>query len=104
MIIGVPTEIKNNESRVSITPAGVFELTKAQHQIYIQSNAGLASGFTNDDYKAAGGYILDTIEAVYEIAEMIVKVKEPIEEEYKLVKPNQILFTYFHFASSKALT
>lgn len=104
MIIGVPTEIKNNESRVSITPAGVFELTKAQHQVHIQSNAGLASGFTNDDYEAAGGQILETIEAVYEIAEMIVKVKEPIQEEYKLVKPNQVLFTYFHFASSKALT
>lgn len=104
MIIGVPTEIKNNESRVSITPAGVFELIKAQHQVYIQSDAGLASGFTNDDYINAGGQILDTIEAVYEIAEMIVKVKEPIQEEYKLVKPNQVLFTYFHFASSKTLT
>lgn len=104
MIIGVPTEIKNNESRVSITPAGVFELTKAKHQVYVQSNAGLASGFTNNDYDTAGAQILETIEAVYDIAEMIVKVKEPIQEEYNLVKPNQILFTYFHFASSQALT
>ena len=104
MIIGVPTEIKNNESRVSITPAGVFELTKANHQVYVQSNAGLASGFTNTGYEDAGAKILDSIEAVYDVAEMIVKVKEPIEEEYKLVKPNQVVFTYFHFASSQALT
>ena len=104
MIIGVPTEIKNNESRVSITPAGVFELTKAQHQVYVQSNAGLASGFNNTDYEAAGAQILETIEEVYDIAEMIVKVKEPIEREYTLVKEGQILFTYFHFASSQPLT
>jgi len=104
MIIGVPTEIKNNESRVSITPAGVFELTKAKHMVYVQSNAGLASGFTNNDYKNAGAQILDSIEAVYEVAEMIVKVKEPIEKEYDLVKPHQIVFTYFHFASSQPLT
>ncbi len=104
MIIGVPTEIKNNESRVSITPAGVFELTKANHQVYVQSNAGLSSGFTNQAYEDAGAQILDSIEAVYEIAEMIVKVKEPIEKEYDLVKPNQIVFTYFHFASSQPLT
>ncbi len=104
MIIGVPTEIKNNESRVSITPAGVFELTKAKHRVYVQSNAGLASGFTNNDYKNAGAQILDSIESVYDIAEMIVKVKEPIEQEYNLVKANQIVFTYFHFASSQPLT
>ena len=104
MIIGVPTEIKNNESRVSITPAGVFELRKAQHQVYVQSNAGLASGFTNTDYETAGAQILETIEKVYDIAEMIVKVKEPIEQEYSLVKEGQILFTYFHFASSQPLT
>lgn len=104
MIIGVPTEIKNNESRVSVTPAGVFELTKSDHQVYVQSNAGLASGFTNDDYENAGAKILDSIEAVYDIAEMIVKVKEPIEKEYDLVKADQIVFTYFHFASSQPLT
>ncbi|MBS3737620.1 alanine dehydrogenase [Mesohalobacter halotolerans] len=104
MIIGVPTEIKNNESRVSITPAGAFELAKSDHKVYVQSNAGLASGFTNNDYKNAGAQILESIEAIYDIAEMIVKVKEPIEKEYELVKPNQIVFTYFHFASSQALT
>jgi len=104
MIIGVPAEIKNNESRVSITPAGAFELTKANHKVYVQSNAGLASGFTNETYQDVGANILDTIEEVYDIAEMIVKVKEPIEKEYNLVKEGQILFTYFHFASSQALT
>jgi alanine dehydrogenase len=104
MIIGVPTEIKNNESRVSITPAGVFELTKSNHQVYVQSNAGLASGFIDEYYEEAGAKILATIEEVYNIAEMIVKVKEPIEKEYDLIKPNQLLFTYFHFASSQPLT
>lgn len=104
MIIGVPTEIKNNESRVSVTPAGVFELTKAKHEVYVQSNAGLASGFTNEMYQQAGATVLKTIEEIYEIAEMIVKVKEPIEHEYSLVKEGQILFTYFHFASSQPLT
>lgn len=104
MIIGVPIEIKNNESRVSITPAGVFELTKAKHEIYVQSDAGLASGFTNTMYLEAGASVLDTIEEVYSIAEMIVKVKEPIEKEYSLIKEGQIVFTYFHFASSQPLT
>jgi len=104
MIIGIPTEIKNNESRVSLTPAGVFELSKVQHQVYVQSDAGLASGFTDKMYQEAGATVLETIEEVYDIAEMIVKVKEPIEKEYSLVKEGQILFTYFHFASSQPLT
>ncbi len=104
MKIGVPIEIKNNESRVAITPAGVFELTKSNHEVFVQSDAGLASGFLNKDYQEAGAKILDTIEEVYAIAEMIVKVKEPIEKEYTLIKENQIVFTYFHFASSQKLT
>ena len=104
MIIGIPKEIKNNESRVGMTPAGVFELTKRNHTVYIQSKAGFGSGFFDNDYKEVGAIILDTIEEIYAISEMIVKVKEPIEVEYKLVKPKQIVFTYFHFASSKALT
>ena len=104
MIIGIPKEIKNNESRVGMTPAGVFELTKRNHKVYIQSKAGFGSVFFDNDYKEVGAIILDTIEEIYAISEMIVKVKEPIEVEYKLVKPNQIVFTYFHFASSKALT
>ena len=104
MIIGVPKEIKNNENRVGLTPGGVFELTKCGHTVYVQKTAGEHSGFTDAIYEDAGAAILDTIEEVYAIAEMIVKVKEPIEPEYDLVKENQIVFTYFHFASSEALT
>ena len=104
MIIGVPKEIKSNESRVSMTPAGVYELVKQGHTLFIQSMAGEGSGFPDSDYLQAGGKILDSIEEVYDLAEMIVKVKEPIQEEYHLVKENQIVFTYFHFASSSELT
>ncbi len=104
MIIGVPKEIKNNESRVGMTPAGVFELTKNNHKVYVQSDAGFGSGFFNDDYIEAGALILETIEEVYAISDMIVKVKEPIEPEYALIKPDQVIFTYFHFASSETLT
>lgn len=104
MIIGVPKEIKNNESRVGMTPAGIFELIKNGHTVYVQSGAGEGSGFFNTDYQKAGATILDTIGQVYAISEMIVKVKEPIEEEYHLVQEGQIVFTYFHFASSQTLT
>src|SRR2546428_7273587 len=104
MIVGLPKEIKNNENRVALTPGGVAELVKHGHTVYVQATAGEGSGFTDAEYKSAGGTILPTIEEVYGIAEMIVKVKEPIESEYKLVKPNQLLFTYFHFASHKPLT
>ena len=104
MVVGIPAEIKNNENRVSMTPAGISELVHHQHTVYVQHNAGLGSGFTDEMYEAAGAKILPTIEDVYAIADMIVKVKEPIESEYNLVKEGQILFTYFHFASSKELT
>ena len=104
MIIGVPKEIKNNENRVGLTPAGVVEFTKNKHVVYIQKNAGVNSGFSNEAYLEAGAQILESIEEVYAIAEMIIKVKEPIEPEYTLIKPNQIVFTYFHFASSEPLT
>jgi alanine dehydrogenase len=104
MIIGVPKEIKNNENRVALTPAGVKELIKRGHQVYVQQSAGLGSGFSDDDYSNAGASILPSIEATYQIAEMIMKVKEPIESEYSLIKPNQLLFTYFHFASYEPLT
>lgn len=104
MIIGVPKEIKNNENRVAVTPSGALELTKRGHEVYIQSTAGIGSGFTDEDYVAAGAHILDTIEATYEKAEMIIKVKEPIEPEYKLCKKDQLIFTYFHFASYEPLT
>ena len=104
MIIGVPKEIKNNENRVALTPAGVQELTKFSHKVYVQSTAGEGSGLLDEEYVAAGAEILPTIEEVYGIADMIMKVKEPIEQEYKLVKEDQLIFTYFHFASSQPLT
>jgi len=104
MIIGVPKEIKNNENRVAVTPAGVKELTKHGHQVFVQSTAGEGSGFADEDYKGAGAHILATIEETYAKAEMIIKVKEPIESEYKLIKKDQLLFTYFHFASYEPLT
>lgn len=87
-----------------MTPAGVFELVKHNHKVYVQSNAGDGSGFFNQDYQQAGAIILDTIGQVYAISDMIVKVKEPIEEEYDLIQKGQIVFTYFHFASSEVLT
>ncbi|MCW3785464.1 alanine dehydrogenase [Plebeiibacterium sediminum] len=104
MIIGVPKEIKPAENRVGMTPSGVLEMTKAGHTVYVQSGAGLSTDFYDEDYEKAGAKILPTIEDVYAIAEMIVKVKEPIEPEYKLIKENQLLFTYFHFASCEPLT
>lgn len=104
MIIGVPKEIKNNENRVGMTPSGVQEMTKHGHVVYVQASAGVNSGFCDEAYIAAGAKILPTIEDVYATAEMIVKVKEPIASEYKLVRKEQLLFTYFHFASSEPLT
>lgn len=104
MIIGVPKEIKNNEYRVGLTPAGVLEFAKRGHEVFIQTGAGVGSGFSDDQYVEAGAQILPGIKEVYAKAEMIVKVKEPIAEEYGLVKKDQLLFTYFHFASSQVLT
>jgi len=104
MIIGVPKEIKNNENRVAVTPAGVSEFVRHGHTVYVQDTAGEGSGFSNEEYVEAGAQLLPTIEEVYAIADMIVKVKEPIESEYKLIKKDQLLFTYFHFASHQPLT
>jgi alanine dehydrogenase len=104
MIIGVPKEIKNNENRVGLTPAGVSAFVKAGHKVFVQATAGLGSGFSDDEYKAAGATLLKTIADVYKKAEMIVKVKEPIKEEYALIREGQLLFTYFHFASYEPLT
>jgi alanine dehydrogenase len=104
MIIGVPKEIKNNENRVAVTPAGVSEFVKNGHTVYVQATAGLGSGFSDEEYIGAGAKMLPTIEETYAIADMIVKVKEPIESEYKLIKKGQLLFTYFHFASYEPLT
>ena len=104
MKVGIPKEIKNNENRVGMTPAGVAELARRGHEVSVQHTAGEGSGFSDDEYVAAGARILPTIEAVYRECDMIVKVKEPIELEYELVRPGQLLFTYFHFACEKELT
>ncbi len=104
MIIGVPKEIKNNENRVGMTPAGVAELVKRGHTVLIQATAGSNSGFTDEAYQAVGAHIVPTIEEVYARAEMIVKVKEPIHPEYPLIRPGQVVFTYFHFAADRELT
>ena len=104
MIVGIPKEIKNNENRVSLTPAGAHELVQRGHTVYIQHTAGINSGFSDEEYEKVGARILPTIEDVYAIAEMIIKVKEPIECEYNLVRKGQLVFTYFHFACDKELT
>lgn len=104
MIIGIPKEIKNNENRVALTPAGAKELVKRGHTAYIQHTAGENSGFPDSAYVEAGAQILPSISDVYQTAEMIVKVKEPIASEYSLVRKGQLVFTYFHFASDEKLT
>ncbi len=104
MKIGIPKEIKNNENRVGATPAGVKELVRHGHEVYVQHTAGEGSGFPDEEYKAAGAEILPTIEDVYAEADMIIKVKEPIKPEYKLIRKDQVIFTYFHFACELELT
>ncbi|MBR2233555.1 MAG: alanine dehydrogenase [Prevotella sp.] len=104
MKVGIPKEIKNNESRVGMTPAGVSELVRHGHEVSVQHTAGEGSGFADEEYVKAGARILPTIEAVYRECDMIVKVKEPIEPEYELVRAGQLLFTYFHFACERELT
>jgi alanine dehydrogenase len=104
MIVGIPKEIKINENRVAMTPAGVAEFKKRGHVVYVQTKAGVSSGFSDKAYEDAGAVLLPTIEAVYEASDMIIKVKEPIASEYPLIKKDQLLFTYFHFASCEPLT
>jgi alanine dehydrogenase len=104
MIIGVPKEIKNNENRVALTPAGTQELVKRGHTVQVQKTAGNGSGFLDEDYQKAGATLIDNAAEIFRNAEMIMKVKEPIEQEYKLIKKDQLVFTYFHFASYEPLT
>ena len=104
MIIGVPKEIKANENRVAITPAGVEAFVKAGHKVFIEKTAGLGSSITDEEYMAAGAVMLDTPKEVYEKADMIIKVKEPLPAEYDLMKENQIIFTYLHLAPEPELT
>jgi alanine dehydrogenase len=104
MKVGIPKEIKNNENRVGMTPMGVAELMKHGHEVFVQHTAGEGSGFSDEDYQAVGAQIVPSIEDVYAQADMIVKVKEPIEPEYALVRKGQVVFTYFHFACEEELT
>ena len=104
MKIGIPKEIKNNENRVGMTPDGVAELVKHGHEVFVQHTAGEGSGFADAAYEKVGAKILPTIEAVYDVAEMIIKVKEPIQPEYPLLKHGQLVFTYFHLACDLELT
>ena len=104
MRIGIPKEIKNNENRVGMTPAGVAEFVRHGHDVFVQHTAGEGSGFPDGDYQRVGATILPSIEDVYAEADMIVKVKEPIDPEYPLVRPGQLIFTYFHFACDRDLT
>ena len=104
MRIGVPKEIKQGESRVGMTPAGVAELIKHGHKVFVQHTAGEGSGFPDAAYEHVGAEILPTIEDVYIQSEMIIKVKEPIEPEYALIRKDQLVYTYFHFASDRPLT
>ena len=104
MLIGIPKEIKNNEYRVGLLPVGVELLVKAGHTVLIQTNAGIGSGIADDDYATVGAKIVNTPEDVFSKAELIIKIKEPQPEEYDLLRDNQIVFTFFHFAASRELT
>jgi alanine dehydrogenase len=104
MTIGIPKEIKNNENRVALTPAGTQELVKRGHTVFIQSSAGSGSGFSDDEYIKAGAQMIQDPAEIYSHVEMIIKVKEPVEQEYKLIRKDQLVFTYFHFASHEPLT
>lgn len=104
MIIGCPREIKAQESRVAMLPSAAYQLTRRNHTMLIEAGAGAGAGYSDDEYRAAGAEIVPTHEGVFERAEMIVKVKEPLPSEYDLLRPGQILFTYLHLAANKALT
>jgi len=104
MKIGIPKEIKNNENRVSLTPGGTQTLTQHGHKVYVETQAGVNSGFSDESYIKAGAQILLKAKDVFDTAEMIIKVKEPISVEYDLIRPNQLVFTYFHLAADRELT
>lgn len=104
MKIGCPTEVKNNENRVGLTPNAVHAYVAAGHEIFMQKDAGMGSGLTDEEYVAAGATILPTADDVWATVDMIIKVKEPIAEEYHRMREGQLLYTYFHFAADKELT
>jgi len=104
MVVGIPSEIKQNEYRVALTPAGAEALTRAGHDVLVQTGAGRESGFTDDFYAGVGVQVVDTAAEVWERAGMIMKVKEPVACEWPLIRDGQIVFAYFHFAASEELT
>src|SRR5690606_15878366 len=104
MIIGIPKEIKNSENRVALTASGVFELKQYGHHVLVEQGAGKGSGISDAEYESAGAELVTQAEDIWAQAAMIVKVKEPIEQELHLARPGQIIFTYFHFASNSVLT
>lgn len=104
MIIGVPKEIKPQENRVALQPGGALQLIKHGHTVLVEKGAGLGSGFTDDLYADAGAEVLSDVDSLWQRAEMIMKVKEPIAVEYPRMREGQVIFTYFHFAADEALT
>ncbi len=104
MKVGIPREVKNHEYRVAITPAGVHELTRSGHEVLVEAGAGLGSSILDEEFRAAGARILDSADDVWGTAELVLKVKEPIAEEYPRMRPGQVLFTYLHLAASRECT
>ena len=104
MRVGIPKELKNNENRIAIVPAGVHELVAAGHEVFIEKGGGLGSGISDAEFKDAGAKLLPAAKDVWAKAELILKVKEPLAEEYPLIRPDHAIFTYFHFAASRELT
>ncbi|MQY13148.1 Alanine dehydrogenase [Streptomyces sp. RB5] len=104
MKVGIPREVKNNEFRVAITPAGVHELTRHGHQVYVEREAGVGSSIPDEEYTAAGATIVGTADEVWQTADLVLKVKEPIAEEYHRLRKDQTLFTYLHLAASRECT
>ena len=104
MLVGVPKEIKVHESRVALTPEGVFELARFGHQVVVEAGAGLGSSITDAEFQSAGARIEKDVDLIWKSADLILKVKEPIEVEYPKMRSGQILFTYLHLAASKACT
>src|SRR6202142_4106721 len=104
MKVGVPREVKNNEYRVAITPAGVHELVRSGHEVVIEARAGAGSALPDEDFTSAGAKILPSADEVWQTAELILKVKEPVAEEYHRMRPGQVMFTYLHLAASRPCT
>lgn len=104
MRVGIPKEVKNHEYRVAITPAGVHELVRNDHEVFIQADAGGGSSIPDEDFTAAGAVILPTADDVWQAGDLILKVKEPVAEEYHRMRKGQVLFTYLHLAASRPCT